>query len=59
VHIDKNAVPMAPHSFDSCPLKSALRARTLRKRDFRSEEEDCREACFKAPRTLLHFKITR
>jgi hypothetical protein len=56
--INQTAVHMSPYPFDSSPLKIGLRARTLRKRGFCSEEE-CREAYFKAPRTLLHFEITR
>jgi hypothetical protein len=51
-------VRIAPYPFDASPLKIALRVRTLRKRDFRSEQE-CREAYFKAPRALLLFEITR
>jgi hypothetical protein len=56
--ISETAVQIAPYPFDSSPLKISVRARTLRKRDFRSEEE-CREAYFKAQRALLHFELTR
>jgi hypothetical protein len=56
--IKETAVQIAPYPFDVSPLKISLRALTLRKRDFRSEEE-CREAYFKAPRVLLQFEITR
>jgi Protein of unknown function (DUF3891) len=58
VPINEGAVQITPYPFDVSPLKIALRTRTLRKRDFRSEQE-CREAYFKAPRALLSFKITR
>jgi hypothetical protein len=58
VPISGTAVQITPYPFDVSPLKITLRARTLRKRDFRSEQE-CREAYFKAPRALLAFEITR
>lgn len=51
-------VQITPYPFDVSPLKIALRVRTLRKRDFRSEEE-YREAYFKAPSALLPFEIIR
>jgi hypothetical protein len=54
---DETSVKMIPYPFVSSPLKIALRARTMVKSDFGSEAE-CREAYFKAPRSLLQFAIT-
>lgn len=50
------SVRMDPYPFDSSPLNIRLRARTMTKRNFGSEEE-CRGAYFKAPRVLLEFQI--
>ena len=51
------SVRLEPYPFDRSSLEVSARARVMPSRSFASEDE-CREAYFKAPRTLLNFEIS-
>jgi hypothetical protein len=57
VPIGPCCVRINPYPFDISPLSIAVRARTVLRRDFVSDQE-CMETYFKAPRTLLNFQLT-
>lgn len=52
-----HSVTITPYPFDCSPLRVSLRARIMAPGNFASEEE-CREAYYKAARSLLSFEIT-